>query len=200
MMCLVTVRRLKPGSYDEFRAAWTPDPWPAQLERVEVLRNDDDPDQVMTVGYLDVTADELDAMRDQEEILEGEARPAGAHRAVRGPGARQRHLRAGRGGHGVRVVVLALAVLAFTAAPAAAKTCANPSLPGAGYFTSLSVKKTSCSKGKAVALAWTDVPARQRRQGPLHAQGQELLVHGEARRRSRRSSTASCRARRAASA
>ena len=27
----------------------------------------------MTVGYLDVTADELDAMRDQEEILEGEA-------------------------------------------------------------------------------------------------------------------------------
>ena len=73
MMCLVTVRQLKPGSYDDFRAAWAPKPWPPQLSRVEVLRNDDDPDQVMTVGYMDVTADELDAMRDQPETLEGEA-------------------------------------------------------------------------------------------------------------------------------
>lgn len=73
MMCLVTVRQLKPGSYDEFRAAWTPDPWPPQLARVEILRHDDDPDQVMTVGYMDMTADELDAMRDQEDVLAGEA-------------------------------------------------------------------------------------------------------------------------------
>lgn len=73
MMCLVTVRQLKPGTFDEFRTAWTPDPWPPQLTRVEVLRNDDDPDQVMTVGYMDLSADELDAMRDQPEVLEGEA-------------------------------------------------------------------------------------------------------------------------------
>ena len=32
MMCLVTVRRLKPDSYDEFRAAWTPDPWPEKRQ------------------------------------------------------------------------------------------------------------------------------------------------------------------------
>lgn len=73
MMCLVTVRQLKPDSYESFRAAWTPDPWPAQLKRVEVLRNDDDPDQVMTIGYLDVTAEELETMRDQPEVLTGEA-------------------------------------------------------------------------------------------------------------------------------
>ena len=40
---------------------------------VEVLRNDDDPDQVMTVGYMDVSADELEALRDQPETLAGEA-------------------------------------------------------------------------------------------------------------------------------
>jgi len=73
MMCLVTVRQLKPDSYESFRAAWTPDPWPDKLQRVEVLRNDDDPDQVMTVGYLDVSADELESMRDRPEILTGEA-------------------------------------------------------------------------------------------------------------------------------
>lgn len=73
MICLVTVRQLKPGSYDEFRAAWTPDPWPEQLQRVEVLRNDDDPDQVMTVGYLDISIDEMEAMRDQPDVLTGEA-------------------------------------------------------------------------------------------------------------------------------
>ena len=74
MICLVTVRQLKPGSYDEFRAAWKPDPWPEQLQRVEILRADDDPDQVTTIGYLDITADEMEALRDQPEILEGEAK------------------------------------------------------------------------------------------------------------------------------
>jgi hypothetical protein len=74
MMCLVTVRQIKPGSFDDFRQAWTPDPWPDALRRIEILRNDDNPDEVMTVGYLDLTADELDAMRDETAILEGEAR------------------------------------------------------------------------------------------------------------------------------
>lgn len=73
MMCLVTVRQLKPGSYEAFRAAWTPDPWPAQLQRVEILRNDDAPDQVMTVGYMDVSPEELETIRDQADVLTGEA-------------------------------------------------------------------------------------------------------------------------------
>ena len=73
-MCLVTVRQIKPGSYDDFRAAWEPDPWPAQLQRVEILRNDDDPDQVMTVGYVDVTPDELEAMRDEADDPRGRGR------------------------------------------------------------------------------------------------------------------------------
>jgi hypothetical protein len=74
MMVLVSVRQIKPGSYDEFRRAWAPDPWWPQLSKIEVLRNDDDPDQVVTVGYVDVTADGLEELRDSPEILESEAR------------------------------------------------------------------------------------------------------------------------------
>jgi hypothetical protein len=74
MMCLVTVRQLKPGSYEDFRRAWAPDVWPPQLQRVEVLRNDENPDEVMTIGYVDVSADELETMRDEPEVLQGEMR------------------------------------------------------------------------------------------------------------------------------
>ena len=72
-MALVTVRQIRPGSYDEFRKAWEPDPWWPQLTKAEILRHDDDPDQVVTVGYVDVTADELEELRDSPEILQSEA-------------------------------------------------------------------------------------------------------------------------------
>ena len=74
MMVLLTVRQIRPGSYDEFRKAWAPDPWWPQLAKIEILRNDDDPDQVVTVGYVDVSADELEELRDSPEIMESEAR------------------------------------------------------------------------------------------------------------------------------
>ena len=74
MMALVTVRQIKPGSYDEFRKAWAPDPWWPQLTKIEILRNDDNPDEVLTVGYVDVTLEELERLRDSPEILESEAR------------------------------------------------------------------------------------------------------------------------------
>src|SRR4051794_36205893 len=72
MMALVTVRQIRPGSYDEFRKAWAPEPWWPQLRKIDILRNDDNPDEVLTVGYLDLTADELEALRDSPEILESE--------------------------------------------------------------------------------------------------------------------------------
>ena len=74
MIGLITVRQIKAGSYDQFREAWTPDPWPPKLQRVEIFRNDDQPDQVVTVTYIDATGDELEAMRDDPKILEAEAR------------------------------------------------------------------------------------------------------------------------------
>ena len=73
MMALVSIRQIRPGSYDEFRKAWEPDPWWPQLAKLVVLRNDDNPDEVMTVGYFDITADELEALRDSPEVLRSEA-------------------------------------------------------------------------------------------------------------------------------
>ena len=46
MMCGLVVRRLKPGSYEEFRRAWEPlsdDEWPRGMTRLWIGRSDDDP-------------------------------------------------------------------------------------------------------------------------------------------------------------
>ena len=51
MLCTVTVRRLKPGTYDAFREAVQPQFWPAGLTNISVLRNQEDPDEVCTIGY-----------------------------------------------------------------------------------------------------------------------------------------------------
>jgi hypothetical protein len=75
MMCAVTVRQIKPGTYDEFREAWEPDPWLPRLERALVLRNEDNPDQVLTIGFFAATQDELDAeVRDDPAVLTAEER------------------------------------------------------------------------------------------------------------------------------
>jgi hypothetical protein len=56
-------------------------------------------------------------------------------------------------------LLLAAVVLAAPSAGAkrvatAARTCQPPSYPGSGYFTSLSVKRVSCSTGRKLALAY----------------------------------------------
>jgi hypothetical protein len=71
-MCAVTVRFIKPGSYEAFREAWEPDPWPAALQRVVVSRNDQDPDQILTASYLDLDAETLEAARDDTGVLAAE--------------------------------------------------------------------------------------------------------------------------------
>ncbi len=74
MMALVTVRQIKPGTYEQFREAVRPDPWLPKLQRVLVYRNDDNPDQVLTMGLFDATADEFDSLRDEPETLAEEDR------------------------------------------------------------------------------------------------------------------------------
>ena len=69
MLCTVTVRRLRPGTYEAFREAVTPDPWPPILKSVQVLRSEDDPDEVCTIGMLDVSAVELDGLRDSPDFM-----------------------------------------------------------------------------------------------------------------------------------
>jgi hypothetical protein len=67
MLCAHTVRRLKPGSFDEFRASFTPDRGLTQAGWVgfHMLRGVADENEVVTFGFFDGTLDELE--RSQEE-------------------------------------------------------------------------------------------------------------------------------------
>jgi quinol monooxygenase YgiN len=63
MICALTVRKLKPGTFDDFREAFmndvtTNDP-PAGWVRFDMVRNTDDPDEVICFGFFTGTADEL---------------------------------------------------------------------------------------------------------------------------------------------
>jgi hypothetical protein len=86
MMCAVTIRSLRPGSFEQFREDWEPRPWPPELARVVIARNDQDPDQVLTASFIDVSADRLDTLRDDPAVLGAEesrlARIAGYEEAL----------------------------------------------------------------------------------------------------------------------
>ena len=72
MLCAVTVRSIKPGSFEDFRREWEPSPWPPELRRVVISRNEQDPDQVLTASYIDVEAERFDELRDHPALLGAE--------------------------------------------------------------------------------------------------------------------------------
>ena len=65
MHAALTVRRLKPGSYDEWRRAWQPEEWPEGAQMAYILRNVSDPDEVIAFGFFDA---DLAALRDDERF------------------------------------------------------------------------------------------------------------------------------------
>ena len=85
MICALTVRKLKPGAFDDFKEAFTRDfdegnP-PAGWVRFNMLRKQDDPDEVITFGFFTGTAEQLrepaartqyeEQMRDIAQYVEG---------------------------------------------------------------------------------------------------------------------------------
>jgi len=62
MLCAHTVRRLKPGSYDEFVERFVPgdESAPAGWVRFHVLRSLADENEVVTFGFFDGTLEELE--------------------------------------------------------------------------------------------------------------------------------------------
>lgn len=68
MLCLLTERRLTPGSFDAFRAAWEPREMPAQLVNAYHLRAFDDPDHVISFGLFDMSRDDAARMADDPEM------------------------------------------------------------------------------------------------------------------------------------
>jgi hypothetical protein len=67
MLCAHTVRRLKPGTFDQFMAAFRPegDDLPAGWVRFHALRGLGDENEVVTFGFFDGTLEELE--RSQRE-------------------------------------------------------------------------------------------------------------------------------------
>ena len=65
--CALTVRKLKPGSYDEWRQAWWPedDQTPENAE-VYILRNRKDPDEIIAFGLVEGDIDEIMGSFDEE--------------------------------------------------------------------------------------------------------------------------------------
>ena len=63
MLCALTVRTLEPGTFDQFRAAFmqdvdADDP-PRGMVRFSMIRNVQDPDEVITFGVFEGTLEEL---------------------------------------------------------------------------------------------------------------------------------------------
>jgi hypothetical protein len=61
MICGLTVRKLKPGTFDDFRKAFMegePDEGPAGTQFF-MIRSTDDPDEVICFGLFDGTVEEL---------------------------------------------------------------------------------------------------------------------------------------------
>jgi|SRR5436305_4343923 len=67
MLCALTVRKLKPGSFDQFRSQFAPqdDRPPEGWSAFHMLRKAGDDTEVVTFGFFDGTLDELE--RSQEE-------------------------------------------------------------------------------------------------------------------------------------
>jgi hypothetical protein len=53
VQAFLTVRRLKPDSYDEWRQAWEPDNWPEGSVKAYILRNLTDPNEVIAFGFYE---------------------------------------------------------------------------------------------------------------------------------------------------
>ena len=96
MLCAVTIRSIKPGSFDDFRREWEPRPWPPELRRVLVSRNEQDPDQVLTASFLEVALEHFDELRDHPALLGAEEDRLSRIASTRRPRL-QGHLRSRRG-------------------------------------------------------------------------------------------------------
>jgi hypothetical protein len=72
MIVMFSARRLKPGAWEQFRAAWEGD-WaehPPKLQRVYHARNIRDEDEVISFGIFDMTIDEYRGWREAGDAEE----------------------------------------------------------------------------------------------------------------------------------
>jgi heme-degrading monooxygenase HmoA len=88
MLCALTVRKLKPGSIEDFRKAFIPDDdteVPSGWKRFYALQNVGDENEVITFGFFDGTLEELRA--GQQDSSDYDQRRAAADEFVESVGA-----------------------------------------------------------------------------------------------------------------
>lgn len=69
MICALTVRKLKPGSFEQFREAFMgemEDDPPEGFVRFNMLRNAEDPDEVISFGFFDGSVEQLREVASKE--------------------------------------------------------------------------------------------------------------------------------------
>ena len=71
MLCALTVRTLKPGTFEQFRdtflSGFDRDNPPAGWVRFNMIRNAENPDEVISFGFFDGTVEQLRASQDGYE-------------------------------------------------------------------------------------------------------------------------------------
>jgi heme-degrading monooxygenase HmoA len=73
MICALTVRKLKPGTYEQFRDEFMrnfPDSPPEGFTRFDMLRNTEDPDEVISFGFFDGSPEQLREMAAKDGYAE----------------------------------------------------------------------------------------------------------------------------------
>lgn len=68
--CALTVRKLKPGTYDDWRKAWWPEDQSEEMpenSEVYIVRNLKDPDEIIAFGIFEGDLDEMRASMSEED-------------------------------------------------------------------------------------------------------------------------------------
>jgi hypothetical protein len=73
MVVLFTARRLKPGAWEQFRAAWDPgENRPPGLKRAYHARNIRDADEIISFGLFDMSIEDYRRWREQDDPAENQ--------------------------------------------------------------------------------------------------------------------------------
>jgi heme-degrading monooxygenase HmoA len=73
MIVMFSARRLKPGSWEQFRRAWDPDnAHPPGLQRVYHARNIRDEDEIISFGLFDMTEEDYHRWREEADAQENQ--------------------------------------------------------------------------------------------------------------------------------
>jgi hypothetical protein len=72
MLCFLSVRKLKPDTFDEFREAWEPSPdeYPPGFRRAYHIKRLGDRDEVVSFGLADMTVEQFESFREEHREAE----------------------------------------------------------------------------------------------------------------------------------